>query len=218
MPPSTPSLILRIEDEIVAGNLAPGAHLREVAMARRLGVSRTPLRAALARLAEMGWVRIVPNVGAFVKEVIPTEVAELFLVRRGLEGLAAEMVCRAWTEELGARLLELADLYKAHRLAGRYYDTRRANVRFHRAIVDATGCGALVETVRRMRLIMRSEMGRHLFEDGLGSTPPETAVTHYDMLDALGCGDPARARRASERHLEQVRVRLLERLVGGTVS
>lgn len=212
-----PTILQQLEDEIVAGALKPGEHLREVALAKRLGVSRTPLRNALTRLSEMGWVRLVPNVGAFVREVSAAEVAELFLVRRELEGLAAELVCRRWNETLAAELRALADDYKQHRLAGRYYETRMANVKFHRAIVDASGCAALGDSVTRMRLILRSEMGRHPFEDQIGITPPETAVTHYDMLEALGSGDPAKARRAAVQHLEQVRVRLLEQLFAGAV-
>jgi DNA-binding GntR family transcriptional regulator len=204
------TLLEQIEDEIVSGALKPGTHLGEVALAARLGVSRTPLRSALAVLAERGLVRIVPNVGAFVAEITPAEAAELFLVRRELEGLAAELVCKRWTPELAKHLRELADVYKEHRLAGDYYQTRQANCAFHRAIVDAAGCNALAETITRMRLILRSEMARHPFEDRLGSTPTEKAVTHYDMLKALASGNPAKARAAAQQHLDQVRLRLVE--------
>ena len=206
------SLAERLEDEIVTGALPPGTHLGEVVLAARLGVSRTPLREALARLAEVGWIRIVPNVGAFVREITPLEVAELFLVRRDLEGLAAELCCRRWTPELGAELRGLADAYREHRLAGRYYETRVANCRFHNAIVKGSGCQALFDTIYRSRLILRSEMARHPFEERLGSTPPDVAVTHYHILDALAGGAPARARAAAQGHLEQVRQRILERL------
>ncbi|MCW8128784.1 MAG: GntR family transcriptional regulator [Planctomycetota bacterium] len=206
------SLIERLEDLIVTNELPPGTHLRETALAQRMGVSRTPLRDALTRLAEMGWVKLIPNVGAFVREITPLEVAELFLVRKELEGLAAEMVCRRWSPEVERNLRALADQYKEHRLAGRYYETRVANCQFHRAIVDASGCQALIDTIQRGRMIVRSEMARHPFEDRLGQTPPEWAVTHYDMLDALASGDPAQARQAAERHLDQVRTRLLDML------
>lgn len=203
------TLLLQIEDEIVSGALPPGAHLAEVALARRLGVSRTPLRAALTQLAEMGWIRIVLNVGAFVREIQLGEVAELFMVRRALEGLAADLACRRWTPQMTRELRVLADRYKKYRLAGNYYKTRLTNCQFHRFIVDASDCQALMDIVQRSRLILRSEMARHPFEDRLGSTPSKTAVTHYDILNALSARDPARARTVAEQHLEQVRVRLL---------
>ena len=76
--------------------------------------------------------------------------------------------------------------------------------------MDASGCTALMETITRMRLILRSEMARHPFEDRLGSTPADKAVTHYDMLKALASGNPAKARAAAQQHLDQVRVRLAE--------
>ncbi len=210
---STDSALLeQLEDEIVSGTLPPGTHLGEVALAARLGVSRTPLRNALAILAERGWIRTIPNVGSFVAEITPAEGAGLFLVRRELEGLAAELVCKRWTPELARELRALADIYKEHRLAGRYYETRQANCKFHRAIVEASGCQALIDTITRMRLIVRSEMARHPFEKQLGATPSEKAVTHYDLIKALASGSPHKARAAAEQHLEQVRVRILELL------
>ncbi len=212
MPAATktpPPLFQRLEDEIVSHKLPPGTHLTEIGLAKRFGVSRTPVRDALARLADLGWVNMVKNAGAFVKEITPLEVAELFLIRQQLEGLAAARVARRWSKALSKDLKEKADTYKKHRLAGHYYKTRQANIKFHRAIVDASECGALIETVERMRLIMRCEMGRHPFEDRLGRTPQKDAVTHYDLLDALASGDPRRARKASEAHLEQVRKRII---------
>lgn len=203
------SLLEKLEDEIVAGILAPGAHLAEVALAARFGVSRTPLRNALTILAERGWVRIVPNVGAFVVSITPADAAGLFLVRRELEGLAAELVCARWTAELARQMKDLADDYKRHRTAGRYYETRRANCRFHRAIIEASGCPALIDTITRARLIERSETARHPFEDQIGMTPADKAVTHYDMLKAFASGNPGKARAAAEQHIEQVRERLM---------
>ena len=201
-----------LEEEIVSGTLPPGSHLREVALAERLGVSRTPLREALTRLAEMGWIRVIPNVGAFVREITPHEVAELFLVCKALDGLAAELACRRWKPELSAELRQIADEYREHRLAKRYYETRMSNCRFHRFIAERCGCQALLDTIQRGRLILRSEMARHPFEERLGETPPQAAVTHYHILEALESGEPAQARAAAERHLEQVRVRLEELL------
>lgn len=203
-------ILEQLEEEIISGELPPGTHLGEVTLAQRLGISRTPLREALMRLAEMGWVRLIPNVGAFVREIGPAEVAELFLVRKELDGLAAQLACRRWKPELSAELRGLADEYRDHRLAQRYYETRVANCRFHRFIADQSGCQALIDTIRRGRLILRSEMARHPFEDRLGETPPGKAVTHYHILEALESGAARRAREAAERHLEQVRVRLEE--------
>ena len=60
------SVFLTLEEEILSGALKRGEGLTETALSTRLGVSRTPLRAALARLAEEGLVEISPNKGAVV--------------------------------------------------------------------------------------------------------------------------------------------------------
>jgi len=80
------------------------------------------------------------TVGAFVVSITPADAAGLFLVRRELEGLAAELVCARWTP--GTRASDerpCRRLQKPRRMAGRYYETRRANCRFHRAIIEASG-------------------------------------------------------------------------------
>ena len=74
---------------IGAGALAPGDQLDEQALAARLGVSRTPLRAAIARLAQEGLVVTLPYRGSFVRRFTVEEIDGLYEVRAALEGLAA---------------------------------------------------------------------------------------------------------------------------------
>ncbi|MCA3423086.1 MAG: GntR family transcriptional regulator [Roseomonas sp.] len=72
------------------GTYPPGAHLREEDLATQLGVSRTPIREALRRLDAEGWLRVVPNQGAFAAEWSLPEMIEIFDLRAMLESHAAE--------------------------------------------------------------------------------------------------------------------------------
>ena len=65
-----------IAQEIATGTIQPGEHLDEVAMARRFGVSRTPIREALMQLGTMGLVEMRPHRGAFVKRIGIAELVE----------------------------------------------------------------------------------------------------------------------------------------------
>ena len=77
------------------GTYPPGAHLREEDLATQLGVSRTPIREALRRLDAEGWLRVVPNQGAFAAEWSLPEMVEIFDLRGMLEAHAAEHAAMA---------------------------------------------------------------------------------------------------------------------------
>ena len=79
---------------IVAGQLAPGARLQETELAVGLGVSRNPVREALARLEAQGLVRSIPNQGARVISPLPAQVQDALLVRAQLELLAVRLALR----------------------------------------------------------------------------------------------------------------------------
>src|SRR5262245_31795149 len=78
---------------ILSRELAPGAPLHEAALVARLGVSRTPIREALARLTEYGVVEARPNRTAVVRRLVPEELTHLHQLREALEGMAAELAC-----------------------------------------------------------------------------------------------------------------------------
>ncbi|HEU5117348.1 MAG TPA: GntR family transcriptional regulator, partial [Isosphaeraceae bacterium] len=79
--------------EIVQGSLKPGTHLVTQTLAKRFGVSHTPVREALISLSGVGIVDLQPNRGALVKEVTPRDVREVCQVRRALECQAVRCAC-----------------------------------------------------------------------------------------------------------------------------
>lgn len=97
-------IALLLEDEIVSGRAAAGSVLRQEQLSERFGVSRTPIREALRRLAAQGLVSFTPNRGVRVRTLSRDELREAFLVRAELEGLATELAVPRMTPE---RLAEL---------------------------------------------------------------------------------------------------------------
>ena len=83
-----------IEEAIVSGELEPGSVLRQEQLSERFGVSRTPVREALRRLAALGLVSFVPNRGVRVRTMSHGDLREAFLVRAELEGLVTELAAR----------------------------------------------------------------------------------------------------------------------------
>ena len=84
-------LALELEQAIVRGELAPGQGLRQEELSERYGVSRTPVREELRRLAALGLVSFEPNRGVRVRTLSRDELREAFLVRAELESLATEL-------------------------------------------------------------------------------------------------------------------------------
>ncbi|MER7438453.1 GntR family transcriptional regulator, partial [Pseudonocardia alni] len=96
-----------LREEILTGALAAGAHLGEVELADRLGVSRTPVREALSRLAAEGLVELHPHRGARVATFSEADLDDIFGVRTALEPRATALAAARAT---AADLDELDDL------------------------------------------------------------------------------------------------------------
>src|SRR5256885_14919182 len=90
-------LAVVIEEAIVSGELAPGSVLRQEQLSERFGVSRTPVREALRRLAALGPVSFEPNRGGRVRTLTHHHPREAFLVRAELEALATEIAAQKLT-------------------------------------------------------------------------------------------------------------------------
>jgi len=137
-----------IEEAIVSGELAPGTVLRQEQLSERFGVSRTPVREALRRLAALGLVSFVPNRGVRVRTLSHEELREAFLVRAELEGLVTEIAAKKLTADDLQRLEEcergFARLTKELRSREPGGDRRslmaewmRANHAFHDVLYEA---------------------------------------------------------------------------------
>ena len=87
-----------LEQLILTGELADGAHLDEVRLATRFDVSRTPLREALQALSASGLVELIPNRGAFVRNPGIQEMVEMFEVMAELEGMCGRLAARRVSE------------------------------------------------------------------------------------------------------------------------
>jgi len=179
-----------IEEEIATGKLLPGSHLDEVELAKRFGVSRTPIREALSLLMGEGLVETRPRRGMVVAQVTPQRLIEMFEVMAELEAMCAQLAARRMSDE------ELAAIELAHEecrgaAAARDPDLYfYANERFHYAIYAASHNSFLFEEAaslqrklrpyRRLQLRVRNRTQRS-FEE------------HQAIVDALHAGDSVQA-------------------------
>ncbi len=178
-----------IRGQILNGSHVPGTMLGEAALATEIGVSRTPVRVALARLQDEGWIRIYPKRGAIVQGIDERTVAELADARYVLETTAVERA----SEPMRQRLAEkLDDLITQHRAAFTEGDIARfieLTLEFHRGFVEAGDNRVMLEMYsllsdrHRFTLFMNS---RHLLDRS-----DELIAEHEALVAHLRSGDSA---------------------------
>src|SRR5215467_3429605 len=148
-------VIVRIREMILHGELAPGERVREVELASKLGVSRTPVRESLPILAEEGVLTQLDTRGFVVRAFTPQEIMDAIDVRGALEGLAARMLAeqgpsRRLIHSLHECLHEGDEIFaKGHLVLldeVRYGDM---NKHFHSLIFNGAGSQVVAEAVER---------------------------------------------------------------------
>ena len=193
----------RLRDDILSWRIAPGTALSEIDLAARLGVSRTPLRAALARLALEGLVDTSRGRTGIVPDVSAASVAELFELREALEMQGARLAARRRDPAVFDGLA--ADFARApETLAGSGPDAGRIDAyyevvsRFDRAIDDAVGNPALRTALDGVRThLVRA---RRMAADNPARLL-RAAEEHRLICEAIRDGDEALAASATAVHL-----------------
>ncbi len=190
-------LYLRLREAITTAALEPGRRLSENELARQLGVSRTPIREALALLRQERLVAIVPQLGTFVTRISPAAVADAAFVREALEcsavRLAAERVEPPALEELQVNLAaqESADPAAFYGL----------DDELHRALCDASGHPVAWSLTHRANGQLDRIRRLSLPEPGYLR---EMVAEHHDVVAAVARRDADGAERALRHHLRMV--------------
>lgn len=156
-----------LREAIVEGELAPGERLSEAEIARRLGVSRTPVREALGALEREGLVTTVPRLGAFVRTITEADVDEIYVVREALDVLATELVVKRVTAVGLAQIDESVEIMRASVGTGEHRAYVEELDRFYALLMRLSGNttlellhASLLGPVRRLRRISMSYEGR----------------------------------------------------------
>ncbi len=200
-----------IATAIVEKRLPPGTRLREEALGKVYGVSRTKIRAALLTLSRDKLIQIVPDKGALVSKPSVQEAREVFAVRRVLE---AEVV-RLFVAQARARDFELLEQHIHIERTTLEPRTSVGSARekllgdFHVVMAECTGNVTLTELVREM--VARSSLIAMLYPST--NDPHCSSDEHEQLLRVCRRGDTAAAVACMNEHLQRVEASL--RLDGG---
>lgn len=205
--PASASLMVaeQLREAIRAGRLAPGQRLVEAELTGRLGVSRGPVREALAGLQSEGLITIEPHRGASVRRIGRAEIAELFWVRARLVADAGALAAERIDGDARAGLLR-AELERQRELRDKGLAAyTEANVRFHELIDELSGNSVLASLLRKLET--HAGVFLHLAREG---DTEELLSQHLAIGEAILAGDRRRAARESRRHVESVLARIGE--------
>lgn len=141
-------LVEQVLRELIAnGEVGPGERLRQTELAERLGTSPTPIREALRRLEADGLIVSVPHRGVRVAEVEPRDMAELYMIRARLEGLAVEHAVPNITDAQLKKLESLQARLEAARSRGNPKPLRKLNYDFHTNLYRLSNLGRLTRII-----------------------------------------------------------------------
>lgn len=200
-----------IRERITSGELASGAIVSEAAIAKELGLSRTPVGEALRRLSHEGLVDQIPRYGTVVRTLSQQDLRELFEVRQALEGMAASKAATQITAEVLEELellcmaidTEIASAQScgATELEGEALNRfLAADMAFHMLIISSARNRRLSEILEQTRSISSmfyARRGVHSLRRVIDANQ-----WHRKILDALIAKDPARASQLVISHIE----------------
>ncbi len=171
--------------------------LDERRLAENLGVSRTPLREAIARLEQEGFVRTVPRKGVFVVRKTKQDILEMITVWAALESMAARLITLHASDQELSSLRRLFATFRDNQLQANIDEYSEANIRFHQAILRMSHCELLNGMTENLFIHMRSIRMRTISEDDRAS---RSIIDHMNIIEALEQRDTELAERLVRQH------------------
>lgn len=196
----------QLRNMILSGELRPGSALLQAEMARKLGVSRTPMREAFRLLQEEGLIDAQPDQRARVRAVDPEDLDGVYGARIMLEALAVSMTAKSLTaedlEHMGEALRRMRELAGSDRMD----EWHAAHKEFHRVATQSVG-----PQLQRMIASLGEHAERYirLAQMGVPSSWGRAHADHEALLDTLRLNDPAEAGRVIARHLARTALSVL---------
>ncbi len=186
-----------LTERILSGVLKPGEILNEGALASEFGVSRTPIREAIRKVAATGLITTRPHQRSFVAKLELGEALAIFEAASAIEGVAAEFAARRRAARDIAAMQALHAESAAFVAQGRLADYFDLNERLHETIYRASGNAVIAATALDMRAKLRLLRGPRQAQPG---RMRESFAEHARIIEAIAAGDADAASRAMRHH------------------
>jgi len=197
-----------LREAILTGQLNNVEVYNEVALAKGLGISRTPVREALLELASQGLINFLPRRGVAVVRFTAQDVEEIFELRKAIELVAVEKVSRANPRpDFRKAAAALKDQHKAyHKKNATAF--MLADRKFHGVFFRLTDNRRMIAIMENIRDILHVMGLQAMTVEGRMA---QVLTEHAAVLEAVEQGNTAAAINALDRHLEQSKLAVLDR-------
>ena len=189
-----------LKKAIVTLQLMPGVSISENRICRSFGVSRTPVRAAIARLSEEGLIDVYPQQGSFVAPIRLAGIADSQFVRKALEVAILLEASRVWTPAMSAEARAIIDSQAGSIPLGDDELFFAEDERFHHIFARFADREGVWETV----MGAKDRLSRFVRLFGKPERLPVVIEEHRSIVDALDRGDGPEAARRLEYHLDRI--------------
>lgn len=186
-----------LRSDIASGRLAPNERLKAPEIAKRFGVSPSPVREALQKLQSEGLVVLKPNQGAMVREITAVEFAHISRVRLAVEMMQARLCAEIRTSEIVKSLKAAAEAFEEAVKKGDVARRLQANQAFHRAIIGCDSNAWAQEIVDRSYSITAALRRIYAQSD---ERMQSAVAEHYAIIDAIEAQDPETAAQLMQEH------------------
>jgi len=164
--------------------------LDERQLAHDFGISRTPVREAMAQLEREGFVRSVPRRGVYVVRKTKSEVIELIQAWAALESMAARLITESATDSDIAGLRRMFATFEGDKLHAKLDEYSEVNIAFHQTIIELSGNQVLIRLAENLFTHMRMIRGSTIGED---DRVERSIRDHMNIIQALEARDTERA-------------------------
>lgn len=172
--------------------------LDERRLAEDLGVSRTPIREAISRLEQEGFVKCIPRRGAFVVRKTKKEILEIICVWAALEGMAVRLATVHASDEEISNLRNLFVTFEGPEGAEAHIDEySHTNIRFHQTLMGLSKCDLISEITEGLFIHMRAIRARTIMERQRAA---QSIIDHMHIVEALEQRDADMAERLVREH------------------
>lgn len=199
--PASARVYEQLRDRIVGGEMLPATPVSEKELAEQYGVSRTPIREALLRLAEERLIDIFPQRGTFVSRISVEALRDGMVIREALECVAVRRAAARVTEADLSALRLVLDRQEASERASDWAGFHAQDEAFHQRIAILSGHPNLWRVARQEKVQIDRCRVLHL---PISRHRPLVMEEHRAILDGLAARDPQAAERAMGKHLANV--------------
>jgi len=176
--------------------------LDERSLSEQFGISRTPLREALARLDQEGLVRIVPRRGIYLVRKSKEEILDMILAWAALESMAARLVTEVASDEEIGSLRKIVGKVDKDQLSAHLDEYSESNIKFHQKILELSKSAQIFKMASDLFMLVRAIRARTI---GEGDRATKSIVDHMHIIEAIETRDADLAARLVREHTLKLR-------------